>query len=247
MQHARRAAVITLVVAAAVHTARGTLLAHAMLVAAEPAAESVVVSPSRIRLLFSEEIEPSLASISLVASDRRVTKLPVRGDPHDVDALIGAVSQLPRGAYRVQWHVVSADGHPVGGSFVFWVGDKNMSAGTPVAADDTTLDTVWGPAIARAPLIPAILRGAAVGAAMSLAGLLLFFIGVRGDDMSAASRAEPTTRWLVIATPLLLVASAAAWAANASPSHRLTSSDILAVFASGVGRLELWRVGLALL
>src|SRR5436305_5349164 len=117
MRCARRAAVIALVVATAVHVMRGTLSAHAMLIAADPAAESVVaVSPSRIRLLFSEEIEPSLASIILVASDGGVTKLSVRSDPHDVHAVTGAVTQLPRGAYRVQWHVVSADGHPVGGS-----------------------------------------------------------------------------------------------------------------------------------
>ena len=71
-----RALAVLVLVAAFVHAARGVLHAHAMLVASEPAAESVVVtSPTRVRLLFSEEIEPSLAHVSVVASDGHVEQL----------------------------------------------------------------------------------------------------------------------------------------------------------------------------
>jgi copper transport protein len=157
------------------------------------------------------------------------------------------VTPLPLGAYRVQWHVVSADGHPVGGSFVFWVGDRTRSVPVSLAADDSTLNAAWGPSVARAPLIPALVRGAAVGVAMSLAGLLLFLAGPRDDAVSAAPRAERMTRCLVMVMPLLLVANATTWIMNASASHRLTSGDVAAALASDVGRLELWRIGLALL
>src|SRR3954454_788790 len=102
-----RALAVAVLVAAFVHAARGVLHAHAMLVSAEPAAESVVTaSPARVRLVFSEEIEPSLAPVEGVASDGRVDRLRVASYPRDVDAVIGAVRPLPPGGYRIVWHVV---------------------------------------------------------------------------------------------------------------------------------------------
>ena len=217
-----------------------------MLVSAEPAAESVVAtSPSRVRLVFSEEIEPSLAHIDLVAKDGHVDRLRVTGDPHDVDAVVGAIGPLSVGVYRVVWHVVSADGHPVGGSFVFWVGTKTASP-PPEAADDTNLlNSAWGPTVARAPLVPAILRGVAAGLLMALAGVLLFVV-LAGPELSPIG-GHRLARWLSIAAPVFLALHAVAWSVNAAPDHRLTADAIASAVGSAVGRIELWRLGLAVL
>jgi copper transport protein len=241
-----RALAVLVLVAAFVHAARGVLHAHAMLVASEPAAESVVVtSPTRVRLLFSEEIEPSLAHISVVAGDGHVDQLHVTGDPHDVDAVMGGVRPLPAGAYRVVWHVVSADGHPVGGSFVFWVGSKAGSAPPEVTDDERAHNSTWGPAVVAAPLVPAFLRGAAIGLTMALAGVLFFVVLAARDSGERAG--DRLVRWLSIAAPIMLALHAVAWSVNAAPEHRLTADAVTSAIGSTVGRIELWRLGLAAL
>ena len=216
-----------------------------MLVASEPAAESVLAaSPARVRLLFSEEIEPSLAHISVVASNGHVDQLHVAGDPHDVDAVIGTGGRLSAGAYRIVWHVVSADGHPVGGSFVFWVGAKNRSTPPEITDDERSLNSAWGPTAAAAPLVPAFLRGIAVGVTMALAGMLFFVAVTRHDSTPSADR---LVRWLSVAAPLLMGLHALAWSVNAAPDHRLTAESLASAIGSTVGRIELWRLGLAVL
>src|SRR6185312_11147442 len=91
---ARVATTITIVVALLLGTRR-LALAHASLISAEPRQGSVLaVSPSRIRLLFSEALEPTLAQISLVAGDGHTIPLIASGDPHDVHALIAPVDSL---------------------------------------------------------------------------------------------------------------------------------------------------------
>src|SRR5947209_6971066 len=96
---------------------RGVLSAHAMLVSSEPAANAQLASPPvRVRLVFDEEIEPTLARAEVLGADGSRTALTIGGDPHDVHAIIAPVSGLAAGAYRIVWRVVSADGHPVDGT-----------------------------------------------------------------------------------------------------------------------------------
>ena len=243
---AYRTLAVAALVAALVHTARRMLEAHAMLVSSEPAADSVVTtSPARVRLVFSEEIEPSLAHISMVASDGRVDRLVVASDPHDVDAVIATVRPLSAGSYRVLWHVVSADGHPVGGSFVFWVGARSGSLPPETADDERALNSPWGPSVAAAPVVPAVLRGVAVGVAMALAGVV-FFLTLAGEESSPIA-GHRLARALAIAAPLLLAVHAVAWSVNAAPEHRLTIDTVADALDSTVGRIELWRLGLAVL
>ena len=214
-----------------------------------------------IRLEFSEELEVSLGRISLVGPDGKRVVLKVEGDPHDVNALIAPVhSPLAPGGYRVMWRVVSADGHPVDGSFVFTVGDTGAptTAGapttvaptmTPMPMDSTFSEheTVnWGPSVAGAPIIPALLRGLGVSTLMGAAGLL-FFLTLSGAATATASvRATRLARMLTLGFAVLLPLHALAWAMNASAEHMMGTEMLASTMTSGVGRLELWRTGLAL-
>ena len=221
--------------------------AHATLVSSDPAAGSSVASmPARIRLVFSEPVESGMASVSLVGSGVTV-KLPASGDPHDVHAILadaGGAAAIPPGGIRLEWHIVSADGHPVGGSFVFSVGSP-VPVGM-VAAPDTAMApdvTVWGPAIAGAPLIPAIFRGVGVGCLIALCGLLSF-IALSG---TSAARPSHVALGLSIATPLFLGMHLLAWMVNTSPTHHLDSAWLASLMSSTVGKVELWRTALSLL
>src|SRR5213075_1715726 len=94
---------------------------------------------------------------------------------HAIVAEAGDAATLPSGKVRLIWHVVSADGHPVGGSFLFFVGTSAVRDTVPIPEPSTAPEaTVWGPAVSGAPLIPAVLRGIGVGCLLALCGLLSF-------------------------------------------------------------------------
>jgi copper transport protein len=215
--------------------------AHATLVSSEPRAGSwVPTSPASIRLVFSEPIEVSLASISLVSSSGATVNVAAAADPHDVHALIATPSALTPGEYRVVWRIVSADGHPVGGSYVFGVGSPAAGASVPDVAPQPE-SKVWGPALFGAPAIPAVLRGLGVGCLLALTGLLWFasssrrFGSIKGIALT-----------LGVAAPVLLAAHLWSWLVNTAPEHHLDAAWISATFATQPGRFELARTLLSI-
>src|SRR5688572_10483846 len=193
---------------------------HATLVSSEPAANAhVAAAPERIRLVFSEPVEGSLARVTLVAAPGSTIVLRAGADPRNVNAVIATVDSLAPGRYKVDWRVVSADGHPVTGSYGFALGDTTLGASPaalppappaveePAVADPDPMmeDDAWGPSVAGAPLIPALFRGAALGALMAAAGMLL--LRVRADPNAAqvgCPRVGGATTTLLVAAPLLL-------------------------------------------
>ncbi|MGH6689288.1 MAG: copper resistance CopC family protein [Gammaproteobacteria bacterium] len=94
--------------------------AHSLLIASVPPAGAVVDGVPAVVLRFNNRIEKKLSQIRLVptAGDARV--LPVRADGA-VDALEAPLPSLAPGRYRVEWRVLSTDGHVVSGAFAFSV------------------------------------------------------------------------------------------------------------------------------
>lgn len=132
--------------------------AHAALVASDPANGTIVPdAPNKITLTFSESVQLISGKIQVLAPDGS------RADQGEPQAAAGTVA-IPlraggsRGTYLVSYRVVSADSHPVAGSFTFSVG----AASTPPteAAGAESVDPV-----VRA-LIP-------VGKYLGYAGLVL--------------------------------------------------------------------------
>jgi copper resistance protein C len=97
------------------------LEAHAFLERAEPAVGSAEqTSPSEVRVLFTEKIEPTLSSVQVFdASGRQVDKRDVHLDRSNQSLLHISLPQLGAGTYRVVWRVVSVDTHVTNGSFKF--------------------------------------------------------------------------------------------------------------------------------
>lgn len=103
-------------------------LAHPKLVSATPAADAkVAAGPRTLTLSFSEKLVAPLSGAEL-------TMLPMPGmGPHRIPAtaklgddgsslVLTLARPLPRGSYRVDWHVVSTDTHRVAGSYTITVG-----------------------------------------------------------------------------------------------------------------------------
>src|SRR4051794_29662654 len=117
-----------------------TASAHANLARSEPVASSAnAVSPTEIRLWFSENPEPKYSEIKVYdANLQRYDQGALRLIPGDSLGLAIGVRELPQGIYTVAWKALSAvDGHETEGSFAFAVG--NLPAPTaPVGSDDSS-------------------------------------------------------------------------------------------------------------
>jgi copper transport protein len=233
---------------------------HATLLSSEPAAKSTVTTaPRRIRLVFSEEIEPSLGRIRLVGPGGRVISLKSSGDPRDVSALVAPVtSPLEPGVYRVAWRIVSEDGHPIDGEYSFTLAAPSDSArppaiaspSTPTPAPDRQLsaaDTTDAgrSTLADVPVVAAALRGIAVGTLTAFAGLLGFLITRR--TAAPQPRAARLVGRLAVAMAALVPLHFLAWSLAVSPDRSLGGDTIAALLASGPGKVELVRAVLALL
>lgn len=243
--------------------ARAAVLAarmHATLISSEPAKGSTVAtSPARIYLVFSEEVEPSLGAIKLVGPGGRVVTLKPAADPRNVSALVGAVTTpLDAGKWRVEWRIVSEDGHPMDGDFTFTVTAPSPGttavAATPPAAESqhdssnvepATVETPTHSALSDVPVLAAILRGLGVGFLTAFAGLLWFFGSRR--DRAPHPRADRLASSLAIAAAVTLVLHLFLWTLAVSPDRSLGGEQLSAMLVSKVGRIEVTRTALAVL
>ena len=99
--------------------------AHITLIDSSPAAAAVVASPSKIDLVFNEQLVPRASRIRL--------ELVNQADPAeaatqhlDVQVVNGGTTlrakphhSLDAGTYRVHWRAVGEDNHPMTGEFFF--------------------------------------------------------------------------------------------------------------------------------
>ena len=93
--------------------------AHAKLLAANPSANATVAAPKQIVLRFSEKLQPKFSGFDLSRGGARVPmKVTVGKDRRN---MMGAVSPLAPGAYRVAWYAVTADAHRIQGVYSFIV------------------------------------------------------------------------------------------------------------------------------
>lgn len=218
----------------------GAAWAHASLNSTSPADGSILgEAPDLYSLTFSEPVAP--LSLLLVKSDGTSLQLEsfvVKGNTVEIKA----PEDLERGTHILTWRVVSADGHPVGGSVIFSVGEASSHA--PVAREETDWTVrfwLWlskvalyaglfigiGGVFARKVLMPEIDAGdriiifaLAVGAAAATLSL-----GFQGLD--------------VLGTYVGRLADPAIWSAGFSTSHGSTVIAALMAFALAGSALRL--------
>ena len=228
---------------------------HAALLSSEPAAgEELVTAPSRIRLVFSEPIEASLATITLAGERGDRVVLSANADPRDVHAVIAPVPLLQAGGYTVRWHVVSADGHRVDGSLDFTVAPGTGAEGT-IAGSGTQSPSRLAPAppapeadsgfvaaLGRRPAVP-VLRSVAITALLALAGLTLLIATLP----ISGPRPLRLAQILAVITTVLLVAYTVAWSSNSAGDGRGVIESVSLTAATTPGALEVARIALAFL
>ncbi|WP_216587924.1 copper resistance CopC family protein [Streptomyces brasiliscabiei] len=103
---------------------------------------SLTAPPTRVTLTFSDEMTQKYAKVAVTGPDGKSASAGApRVDGRTVTLALGPGS--PSGRYTVGYRVVSADGHPVSGSYTFTVeeaGDASPSPGTAQPTGTTEKD-----------------------------------------------------------------------------------------------------------
>ena len=175
-----------------------------------PAAGDTLSSPpSDLVLTFSGPVEAAGSLIRLLRPGRRDLTLEARRAEGDSRSLTASLPELEPGGYRVEWRVVSADGHPVGGDFTFWVAGapgEGLAAPPPPGRADPTEPN----AEVASPFAIGV-RATADVVLLALAGMLL--LGTWGGTPS--ERTSRVMRGLTVAAPLLATVYAWQWVGEA--------------------------------
>lgn len=137
--------------------------AHAVLQEASPDTdEQLVDAPRQIRLEFNETVTATTDGIRVIDP----TGEEISGIQAGTDGSVLS-AELPEldlgGSYTVAWKVVSADGHPVSGAYLFHLQDRTLSEPAEVADVD-------------AGLLPGALR--AVGAVLAIGAVTALLAGL---------------------------------------------------------------------
>ncbi|MET9568673.1 copper resistance CopC/CopD family protein [Streptomyces virginiae] len=188
------AAVCALLVAGA-----GSAFAHAGLTGSDPADSSVLKeAPRQVTLTFTESVTFSEESVRVLSPEnQRVNPAPAQYvDGRGNTARVQLSDALPQGTYTVAWRVVSADGHPISGAFVFSIGKPSETAA--VVPDGSLDDSVVG-------RLYAFFRYLAYGGLALLVGAAAFVIVC----LLGAAGARPVRRLLAAGWAVLAVSTVA--------------------------------------
>lgn len=210
------------------------VLAHASLVAADPAAGAILqAAPAAISLRFSEAVTVAGPGITVIApSGRPAPTGPARAAGTTMSAPFRAAGE---GTYLVRWQVIAADTHPSRGQLTFSVGHSSpVPAGEDLSADVGAVS-------------PAGLLLQALGRWLHLIGMALAFgvVAFRAAVLPDADR-EPARRLdrLVVAGVALLVVAEPVALAGQAASLGVVAGDLV---VSSFGRVLGLRLGGALL
>jgi copper transport protein len=96
---------------------------HALLEKAKPAPDAHLQSaPKEIVLLFNERLEDELYSIKVFNNKGEMISTSKTELSLDQKQLKHPISSLENGSYTISYSVLSSDGHPIKGSYIFSVG-----------------------------------------------------------------------------------------------------------------------------
>ncbi len=179
---ARRAIVATLAALLMLGAAAPAASGHASLVRTAPERGAELAEPpSEVSFTFNEPVELSFGALRVFDAEGAEVQSgePTHPDGRDEEIAVALPEGLGDGSYTVTYRVVSADGHPISGGFVFSVGPGSAAPAASVSelidSGDSGAATDIGFAAARVISYLAI--------ALALGGAL-FLVAVWGPALS---------------------------------------------------------------
>lgn len=108
-----------------------TASAHAHLLQATPDnGQQLNQAPNEIKLMFNERLQPELYYIKVYDSKGHIVSQKTKMSA-DHTTLSTKLKTIPKGIYTVNYHIISADTHPVESSYLFSFGQSLSSATIP--------------------------------------------------------------------------------------------------------------------
>ena len=197
----RRLSGLLLLVVVLALAAAPAALAHAKLIAVEPAnGATLATAPLSVRLYFDDPVAVAPGNAVVAADHRSVLAGPPRLERKDHLLVLPLRPHLPNGDYSVSWRVFSDDGHLEAGVLAFRVGAAAAGAGAP--------HSVLAPASTRPGALDVLARWLLLGGILIAGGTALFFLLVS----RAAVRRTATT----MEVALLAVALGGVWLVHAA-------------------------------
>ena len=227
------AAIVLLAIIAAPNQA----FAHAALIKTDPADGAVLAqSPAQFSLTFSEPVSPLV--LTLVRPDG--TPVPLTSFRlSDQTVEIDNPQTLGSGTHVLSWRVISADGHPVGGSVLFSIGAPSEAPAVSEAVDWELRSAIW---IGKVFLYIGLFLG--VGGAFALAWLAQggrsgqrFVIAAILCGLVAAPLSLGLQGLDALGAPLARLAQPVIWQTGLGTSFGWTV--LIALMALGLGLLSL--------
>lgn len=174
--------------------------AHATLIGTDPAEGAVLeTAPEQITFTFDESVIGVPAGIQVF--DATGEEVPSSASVEEARLVVDLEDEVADGTLVVVWRLVSADGHPIGGSLTFSVGEPSDVVEVPTTTADAATD---------APLVLSVVRwlgylGLLVAVGLALFALL-FLPAERANDRAR-------TRLRAVARGAAVVAVVAWWVA----------------------------------
>ena len=113
--------------------------AHATLIATDPAEGAVLATaPEQVTFTFNESVIGVPAGITVF--DATGEEVASSATVRDAQLVVSLEDEVDEGTLVVVWRLVSADGHPIGGSLSFSVGAPSDVVDVPTADADAGTD-----------------------------------------------------------------------------------------------------------
>ena len=95
--------------------------AHAVLVSAQPGANSTVAGPDvAVLLKYNSRIDMEHSTLVLLSPGGKLEKIAIAGQPTP-GLLSASLTGLVKGAYELRWQVLAIDGHVTRGKVLFQI------------------------------------------------------------------------------------------------------------------------------
>ncbi len=212
------------------------VFAHALLVRSAPEANAALdASPAQVELFFTETLEPSFSTITVLDSTgAQVDNGDSSLDPADRTRLTVSLRSLPDGVYTVSWKVLSAvDGHVTTGAFPFAVGNVDAAALQAAAQASRQIKLSLGEVVERWLMF---------ASALALTGGTLFVLAVwqpayRAVQAQVMDFVFYHVPWRRLATLALIGLAAASLFGLLLQAGQASGVEIAAPWNPAVGRL----------
>jgi copper transport protein len=169
--------------------------AHAVLKSTDPPTNGVAAeSPPNLSLTFSENVEVSFGAVRVyTCAGQRITTGTPRYAPASDHTVVVSIPKLAPGVYLVAWRVISADSHPVQGSYSFRIGP-----GPPPSVSGCATETNAESSATVGALFGVARAGVFAGLALLIGGVVFLLLIAGGSIAARSTRRAIWIGWIVL-------------------------------------------------